>query len=63
MRIAGDLSLAILPKPHLMAGGLTVGDKDALPAGPYVSAGLIDIRVAFLPLLSCKIEASRVFLE
>ncbi|MEM1019082.1 MAG: AsmA family protein [Pseudomonadota bacterium] len=63
VRIAGDLSLAILPKPHLMAGGLTVGDKDDLTAGPYVSAGLIDIRVAFLPLLSGKIEASRVLLE
>lgn len=60
--IKGDISLALLPSPRLKAEGLSVGTRETLADGPYVSAGLIDVRVAFLPLLSGTIEASRVVL-
>ncbi|MEM7569282.1 MAG: AsmA family protein [Pseudomonadota bacterium] len=61
--IAGDLSLSILPSPRLSAGGLKVGSRETLDAGPYISADLVDIRVAFKPLLSGKIEASSIILD
>lgn len=60
--IKGDIGLSLLPSPRLKAEGLSVGTRGTLADGPYISAGLLDVRVAFLPLLSGKIEASRVVL-
>lgn len=63
VRIAGDISLSLLPTPRLRAEGLSMGDSDALEDGPFVSAGLLDIRVAFWPLLSGTVEAGEVVLR
>ncbi|MEO0412356.1 MAG: AsmA family protein [Pseudomonadota bacterium] len=63
VRIEGDLSLAILPRPRLSAKGLSVGDRTALTEGPFIAAELVDIQVAFLPLLSGKIKANTILLQ
>lgn len=61
--VSGDIGLALLPSPRLKAEGLSVGSRETLVDGPYVSAGLVDVRVALLPLFSGKIEAGRVVLR
>lgn len=61
--INGNIALALLPTPRLKAEGLRVGARDLLIDGPSISASLVDVRVAFWPLLSGKIEAGRVVLR
>lgn len=61
--VSGDIGLALLPSPRLKAEGLSVGARETLADGPYISAGLVDVRVALLPLFSGKIEAGRVVLR
>lgn len=61
--IDGDLSLTVLPIPRLSAGGLSVGSKETLSEGPFVSAQLIDIEVALMPLFSGEVKATSIVLE
>lgn len=61
--ITGDIALALLPSPRLKAEGLSVGARGTLEDGPYISAGLVDVRVALWPLFSGNIEAGRVVLR
>jgi len=63
LQIDGDLSLSLLPAPKLKAEGLQLGDEKTLSDGPAVSAGLLEVRVALLPLLSGNIEAKRIVLK
>jgi len=63
IEIAGDLSMAILPFPHLSIAGLTVNNPDARKQKPLAKAESVSVQVALAPLFSGGIEVSDVSLQ
>lgn len=61
--IAGDLSMAILPFPHLSIAGLTVDNPDAKKQKPLAKADSVSVQVALLPLFGGDVEISDVSLQ
>lgn len=61
--IAGDLSMAVLPFPHLSIAGLTVNNPDARKQKPLAKAESVSVQVALMPLFSGAIEVSDVSLQ
>jgi len=62
LSIDGDLSLSILPAPTLTAEGVRFANIEGGSAADMVTLEALDVRVAFMPLLSGDIQVTSVTL-
>ena len=51
--ISGDVDAALLPRPVFKAEGIQIGD---LEAGDSITVDTLDARLAFMPLLSGRMQ-------
>ncbi len=60
LTIEGDVSFAVLPTPALSAAGVSLANMEGAQSGHMARLGSLEIRVAFLPLLSGQIKVESV---
>ncbi|MCC6598945.1 MAG: AsmA family protein [Alphaproteobacteria bacterium] len=64
VQIHGDVSLALLPSPRVYVADVFVKDPNSSAEGDALATlGMLDIRVALLPLLSGNVVVNSVHLE
>ncbi|MFC7049066.1 AsmA family protein [Emcibacter nanhaiensis] len=62
VRIAGDISLSILPSPALSAGDVSVSNIDGGIAAQMLTLKALDVKVAFFPLIRGNIKVKKFIL-
>ncbi|MEX2296502.1 MAG: AsmA family protein [Dongiaceae bacterium] len=62
LSIDGDLSLSVLPAPTLTAEGVRFANIEGGSAADMVTLEALDVRVAFMPLLSGDVQVTSVTL-
>ena len=62
VRIAGDVSLSILPSPSLTAGDVSVSNIDGGIAAEMLTLKALDVKVAFFPLIRGNIKVKKFIL-
>lgn len=61
--LEGDLKLSIFPWPGLSTGGMALGNAAGFQDQPFATLEESDIKFRLLPLLTKKIEVSRIILK